>query len=50
MRCVACNVILTDGEATDKYENGEFIDLCLNCQCNMEEDEEYPEDNYEENL
>lgn len=31
MRCLACNVVLTDFEATRKYETGSFIDLCNHC-------------------
>jgi hypothetical protein len=31
MRCLSCNCILTDFEATRKYENGEYVDLCNSC-------------------
>lgn len=32
MRCLACNVELTDYEATRKYaDSGEFVDLCSRC-------------------
>lgn len=32
MRCKACNVELSDNEATWKdYDNGEFYDLCSTC-------------------
>jgi hypothetical protein len=32
MRCLSCNVILTDDEATLRYrESKEFVDLCLDC-------------------
>lgn len=32
MRCVACNAVLTDFEATRKSANtGEYIDLCNKC-------------------
>lgn len=31
MRCKACNVILTDYEATRKDKTGEYIDLCGQC-------------------
>lgn len=31
MKCLACDVILTDFEATRRYENGTFIDLCNHC-------------------
>lgn len=31
MKCLACDVILTDNEATRKNEHNEFIDLCNSC-------------------
>lgn len=32
MKCLACDKILSDYEATRKYEsNGEFVDLCNEC-------------------
>ena len=31
MRCLSCNDILSDREATRKYPSGEFIDLCDFC-------------------
>lgn len=32
MRCIACNVELTDYEATRRYAvSGEFVDLCNRC-------------------
>ena len=31
MKCLACDEILTDQEATRKEANGEFIDLCFKC-------------------
>lgn len=31
MKCRACDCILTDYEATRKYTNGTFIDLCNDC-------------------
>lgn len=32
MRCLACNVILTDHEATRRFsESKEFVDLCNHC-------------------
>lgn len=32
MRCLSCNVILSDKEATRKYAStGEFVDLCDHC-------------------
>ena len=47
MRCLACNVELTDFEATRKYSNtDEFIDLCNRCHASsqgydLEYEEEY---------
>lgn len=32
MRCLACNVLLTDFEATRRYTmSREFVDLCTHC-------------------
>jgi hypothetical protein len=31
MRCLSCDCNLSDYEATRKYENGEYIDLCNRC-------------------
>ena len=31
MRCLACNASLTDDEATNKDDNGEYIDHCFEC-------------------
>lgn len=31
MRCLACNIELTDYEATRKDKHGCFIDLCNSC-------------------
>lgn len=31
MRCLACNIELTDYEATRKDANDQFIDLCNHC-------------------
>jgi hypothetical protein len=32
MRCLACNVILTDHEATRRFSKSkEFVDLCNHC-------------------
>jgi len=31
MRCIACNVELSDYEATRKDIDGNFIDLCSHC-------------------
>lgn len=38
MRCLSCNVILSDKEATRKYAStGTFIDLCDHCFSDIEE-------------
>lgn len=31
MKCLSCDCILNDYEATRKYEDGEYIDLCNKC-------------------
>lgn len=31
MKCLSCDKILSDFEATRKYENGEFVDMCNSC-------------------
>lgn len=31
IKCLACDVILTDFEATRKYEDGSFVDMCNHC-------------------
>jgi len=31
VKCLACDVVLTDFEATRKYECGDYIDLCNHC-------------------
>lgn len=38
MRCLSCNVVLNDKEATRKYVSGEFLDLCNNCYKSVEEE------------
>ena len=39
MRCLSCNCVLTDKEATRKYAtSGTFIDLCDNCFSDVAED------------
>ena len=39
MRCLSCNCILTDAEATNKYEDSdEYIDLCSSCLSKVEFD------------
>lgn len=32
MKCMACDDILTDVEATRKDVRGEFIDMCFKCE------------------
>ena len=31
MKCLSCDCILTDFEATRKYSSGEYVDLCNSC-------------------
>jgi hypothetical protein len=31
MRCLACNVALSDFESTRKYTSGGYVDLCNKC-------------------
>ncbi len=31
MKCLACDEILTDQEATRKNSNNEFVDICFRC-------------------
>ena len=38
MHCSACGVELTDFEATRKYSDGGYIDLCNNCFSFISED------------
>jgi hypothetical protein len=39
MRCVSCNEILSDYEATRKYaENNQVLDLCILCSSQIEDD------------
>ena len=39
MRCLACNTILTDIEATRKFErSGTFVDLCNDCFSTIADD------------
>jgi len=51
MRCLSCNCILTDFEATRKaVVTGEYIDMCNHCFKSIEDLIEYTErdDLYEE--
>lgn len=39
MRCIACNCVLTDFEATRKsLTTGDYIDMCNHCFSTIEED------------
>ena len=38
MKCLACDVILTDREATKKFPSGNFVDLCDDCSKYLPED------------
>ena len=38
MRCLSCNVILTDFESTRKSESGEYVDLCNHCYREVQSD------------
>ena len=39
MRCNACNVILTNPEATRRFRNsGTFVDLCNKCLHTIDDD------------
>jgi hypothetical protein len=31
MKCLSCNVVLSDDESVLKFEHGGHIDLCFNC-------------------
>ena len=31
MRCKSCDTLLNDFEATRKYEDGEYVDMCNSC-------------------
>ena len=31
MRCISCNKNLNDFEATRRYEDGTFVDMCKGC-------------------
>lgn len=44
MRCLSCNCVLTDFEATRKaVVTGEYIDMCNKCFLTIAEDIEYTE-------
>jgi hypothetical protein len=38
MRCIACNIELTDYEATRKDKDGHFVDLCNYCYSSVKDD------------
>lgn len=57
MRCVACNCVLTDFEATRKGVNtGEYIDMCNKCYSTIANDidvierKDLLEDGYEDEI
>ena len=39
LRCVACDEELSDDEASHKYPNGDFIDLCTECHKHIYDDD-----------
>ena len=43
MKCRACDVILTDVEATRKDVRGEFIDMCFKCEPHEDVDNYEPD-------
>ena len=43
MRCLACNEILTDNEATRRDKRDEFIDICYKCQPTVDVDDYEPD-------
>ena len=38
MRCLACNIELSDYESARKNNNGEYIDLCNYCYNSVKDD------------
>lgn len=43
MKCLACDEILTDQEATRKNSNNEFVDICFQCfpiEVNVKDEED----------
>lgn len=36
MKCLSCDVPLSDYESTRKYEDGTFVDLCNHCWFNSD--------------
>lgn len=45
MRCECCNVILTNQEATRKFESGVYVDMCGTCLSTIDEEVNYSEGN-----
>ena len=43
MKCLSCDRILSDFEATRKYPSNEYIDLCNSCFKTIKQDIEYSE-------
>ena len=51
MRCVACNVILTTQESTQKFVgSGDYVDMCNKCLSTIDEDVQYSDGNDDESL
>jgi hypothetical protein len=57
MRCIACNAVLTDFEATRKGANtGDYIDMCERCFSTIKDDidvierKDLLEDGYEDEI
>jgi hypothetical protein len=57
MRCIACNAVLTDFEATRKGVNtGEYLDMCERCFSTIRDDievierKDLLEDGYEDEI
>lgn len=38
MHCLSCDALLNDYEATRKYPNGTFVDLCNSCYKHVKRD------------
>ena len=43
IRCECCNVILTNQEATRKFESGVFVDMCNTCLTTIDDGVSYVE-------
>ena len=38
MRCLACNTVMTDYEASLRSNSGAYVDLCRRCYATVEKD------------